>query len=365
MKIRSYVTSGVAVAGAGMLIAAGQTVVPALTERDMRVVADTQASLTAATTPFDSRNVTLNPASVVQALQIASSLSNQSAGDVQILTDSPEFSIRGLVAAYFTGYNGVTPPEDNPPGGDDPDPGPPGLSAVAFYIIDHLPLFQGDADEGFINGLDNAFFLGFKGSAPGITGVAYYIIRSVLDAGASVPTPMVESVLQPTETTPQTNPEEGGQQVGGLFGGHWLRRSVQTEVDDQTEKGNTQSPLVARIPEKPDPIEVQTPPASQLPNIDLQLPKPKPDQLPQAPRLFDIKPKLSGDDVMKRGGNFGFGTGRDVSNGKQSDDQATTSGTSVELPKPVNRIKPGTDSGHPHGGFGLHRDKSGADGDSK
>ncbi|MUL83173.1 MULTISPECIES: hypothetical protein [unclassified Mycolicibacterium] len=114
---------------------------------------------------------------------------------------APTNVLLDLVDAFFVGYKGAA----------------PGFTSVAFYFLDHLT-----AGSGFINGVVHAFFVGFNGTGDataanpgpnGITGVVFYVLHTLL-SGITAPV-----MATPAMTTRQSMLQATVQQIKtGMFG---------------------------------------------------------------------------------------------------------------------------------------------------
>ena len=111
MAVRPYVTSGIAIASAGLLVAAMPTIAPPLTQRDVQVAAAVETQLTAAQTDLLKAAQSFNVESFVGALQAVAPQNAVGAATLigaaapisaQNLADLPEI-IQGIVNDFFEG----------------------------------------------------------------------------------------------------------------------------------------------------------------------------------------------------------------------------------------------------------------------
>jgi hypothetical protein len=96
MAVRPYVTSGIALASAGLLVASLPTIAPSLTSRDIRVVADVQAQLSAADAGLPALP---DAASLLEGLQLAANVDSDAPSTLQVALPT----LQELVDAFFDG----------------------------------------------------------------------------------------------------------------------------------------------------------------------------------------------------------------------------------------------------------------------
>jgi hypothetical protein len=116
MEVRPFVTKGIALASAGLLVAAVPTIAPPLTPRDVQVAADVQTQLAVANTGFPALP---DAASLLQGLQLAANADSTAPSLQQVVVPT----LQELVDAFFDGTK--------TPAGDEV---PAGITSVAYLL---------------------------------------------------------------------------------------------------------------------------------------------------------------------------------------------------------------------------------------
>lgn len=219
MAARSSVTTGIAFAGASLLIAAVPVIAPPLSPGEVKVASDVQTELTASTRGLTS--FTPDPASLATGLKQIAQVQGSTASGVSPLAIG-DIDFDGITNAYFNGWTPVayrTPDDET-----DFEPSINGLSGVANYILDQalssdetaqalVDIYFVDGpsaavgsvlaglagDDTLLGGLIETFFFG-----GGSTGVAYALLSGV-SAGVfgddGVPTQLIDAYFLGHEDT--------------------------------------------------------------------------------------------------------------------------------------------------------------------
>ena len=116
MEVRPFVTKGIALASAGLLVAAVPTIAPPLTPRDVQVATDVQTQLAVANTGFPALP---DAASLLQGLQLAANADSTAPSLQQVVVPT----LQELVDAFFDGTT--------TPAGDEV---PAGITSVAYLL---------------------------------------------------------------------------------------------------------------------------------------------------------------------------------------------------------------------------------------
>ncbi len=194
MAVRPFVTSSIALASAGLLIAAAPAVVTPLTQQDIRVVADTEVSLAAS--PLQQLIDAYLTGIIPETPANTETSANGLLGVLQVLTGGGDFADLPIANAYIGGG----------PGGTNGLLGVADLLTAGFVgdgvVIPPLPLTNAWLNGGILNVLGtvtagsdqlpvqllNAYIAGGPGGTNGALGVADFLTAGFeLPSGDEVP----------------------------------------------------------------------------------------------------------------------------------------------------------------------------------